>query len=231
MKKPPLTELERKIAREQSFWIWFWERGLSSFWDRWLLLHLVLGIVLAVVLDGRLSDFAKVALLPVAAILVGLAFAWSGSIVALLQTTQLQRVGQQRGGQVSRTIVFTLQQAIFVILFTVVLWSLIAGGLVDGWAWRCAPLLRYIGRTVTFALSSIMLRECWQVTIAVQRGLMSFLQVSAAEQQNQQGQAPVNPAVPAQPDRARISGGRESTPRDGEHAEEEAEAVVTKASR
>jgi hypothetical protein len=215
MPKRSLTEHERTIAREQSFWIWFWERGLASFWDRWLPLHLVVGVVLAFVIDGRLSDFAKGALFPVAAILVGLAFTWAGSIVALLQTAQLQRLGQHKGGQ----IVFVLQQAILIILVAIILWSLVAGGLVDGLTWARIQVPRYIGRTAMFALSSIMIRECWQVTIAVQRSLMSFLQISAAEQQKQQP-APSVPATPAAQERPRIGEGAATEASTGDHLTE-----------
>jgi hypothetical protein len=197
MAKHKLTEHELAIAREQSFWVWFWENGLRRFLDRWLPLHMVLGVALAFALDQRLSDVAKAALLPVAAILVALAFAWSGSIVGILQTTQLQRVTQEDGGKSLRNIAFTFQMAILVILITIVIWSLLAAGLVDGLPWWRITALRYLGRSAVFTLSSITVRECWQVTLFVQHGLITLMQVTRAEQNQEQGGAPAQP-TPAQ---------------------------------
>ncbi len=130
---------------------------------------------------GCFSDVAKAALLPVAAILVGLAFAWAGSAIALLQTSQLQRVGQREDGLALRRVVFGFQTAILVILSAIVLWSLLAAGLGDNWSAARIEWLRWVGRTAMFALSSITVRECWQVTLAVQRQIVQHMQVARAE--------------------------------------------------
>jgi hypothetical protein len=191
----PRTELERRIAHEQSFWRWFWFDGARTFLDRWLILHVAVGFALNAAIPHTLADIAKSALLPVAAILIGLAFAWSGSALALLQTSQIQRLGQENDGLVFRRIVLQFQAAILVILSVTVVWSLAAAGIGDAWTWAHGPFVRTVARASLLALSSLAFRECWQVTLAVQRQLIIHMQVYRAG----------NPSPKAQQDEGRSS--------------------------
>lgn len=174
--------IERRVRAELDFWRWFAERGLRSFWDRWLVVHLLIGIALAFLVRERLSEVAKVAFLPFASILVGLAFAWGGNAVAVLQTPEMQLVGSHPEDPTRyRSWVFSYQLAILVILVTLLVWALLAVGIANE-----HPLLfrheaaRVVGRTAAFALSSIAVRECWQVVLTTHRILLQrrMLQVA-----------------------------------------------------
>ncbi len=170
-------DVEREVRSDLSFWRWFVREGLQKFVDFWLIVHVVVGLALALALPSRLSDVAKAALIPLAAVLVGLAFAWSGSAAGLLQSQPLQRVGAQNAGTNFRNLAFTYQAAVLVVLTSVVLWSLIAGGASDVVVASQVP--RIVGRTLIFALSSLTVRECWQITLGVQKTLIIHARVSA----------------------------------------------------
>jgi hypothetical protein len=187
-----------------SFWPWMIHVGLRRFWDRWLLVHLVVGGVLAQFVPGKLSEFATNALIPLASILVGLTFAWSGNAVTLLQSTEVQRVGRADGGDRYRAYIFTYQGAVFIVLTLMTLWLLLAGKVVEAWQVTTIYWARMVGRTLTFAFSSLAMRECWHACVGVQQ--MLLMQVLVREAQSPQPSAPVVTAPPAVLPPAKASG-------------------------
>ena len=77
------------------FWQWFltwrWDvPGIYKFWDRWLIVHLAIGLILAWVVLVPLVEASKTVRLPLASVLVGLSFAWAGNAQALLQTAEMK---------------------------------------------------------------------------------------------------------------------------------------------
>ena len=83
--------------RSISFWNWFFrgsggKLGYSRLVNRWLLLHLAVGIALAWIIPASLSSAADSVLLPLVGVLVGLCFAWAGNAQALLQAQELKEL-------------------------------------------------------------------------------------------------------------------------------------------
>jgi hypothetical protein len=170
--------------------------------NRWLVIHVVSGIVVEAAIQDRLSVVAGSALIPLASLLVGLTFAWSGNAVALLQSEELQKVGRANGGETFRKWVFDYQLAILAVLVTTTSWALIAAGVVNNpFVMSLSPLVRHIGRTFMFALSSLTVRECWSVASVIQRKILTVLIVKGASAKAA-GSSAVTNQVTALPERA-----------------------------
>lgn len=165
-------------TRELEFWHWLRIVGLCSLCDTWLLLHVILGAILGTVVRDPLSKIALTVFLPFASVLVGLAFAWGGNAMAVLQSPELHEIGNQGATpDAYRNWVFSYQLAILVILTALVLWALAALGVSDD-IYRLAPQYwrvagRMAGRTAAFAFSSIAIRESWNVVLGAQAMLLA----------------------------------------------------------
>ena len=111
-----------------SYWEWLFRGsggrpGYRRILDKWLLLHIPVGIVLSFLISIDLQACANTVLLPLAGILIGLSFAWAGNANALLQTEEIEKLSEyHKGGFVEY--VFIYQTAILMILVTLVLWAL-----------------------------------------------------------------------------------------------------------
>jgi hypothetical protein len=150
-----------------SYWEWLFRGsggrpGYRRILDRWLLLHVPVGIVLSLLISLDLQACANTVLLPLAGILIGLSFAWAGNAHALLQTEEIGKLSEyHKGGFVEY--VFVYQTAILTILVTLVLWGFAGLGIYDKtWPTKCNPILYFTVKAVMFVLSSLTLRECWQ---------------------------------------------------------------------
>lgn len=155
------------------FWEWFltrrWgEAGIAKFLDRWLLVHAVVGMVLAWAIPASLSEAARTVLLPLASVFIGLSFAWAGNAHALLQTTEIEQFADKHPAGV-RNYVFTFLAAILTILVTLVLWGLAGLGFFDKkWPTPNNQELYFTITTLLYAFASLTLRECWQVVNGAQ---------------------------------------------------------------
>lgn len=160
---------EQTIRREFAFWRWFATSGLRSFVDWWLVVHASIGFGLAKVVPQCLSQVAQVAFLPLASILIGLAFAWGGNALAVLQTPEIKKAIGAQGPRAFSEYLFKFQQAILLVLVVLVVWGLLATGVGSsvGHLSRL-PLVRLIGRAIAFGLTSIAIRECWHVVLGTQ---------------------------------------------------------------
>lgn len=150
-----------------SYWQWLAKgsggrAGYRRILDRWLLLHIPVGIVLSLLIRLDLQACSNTVLLPLAGILIGLTFAWAGNAHALLQTEEMGKLSDyHEGGFVEY--VFIYQTAILTILVTLVFWGFAGLGIYDQtWPTRYNPKLYFTVKTFLFVLSSLTLRECWQ---------------------------------------------------------------------
>jgi hypothetical protein len=136
--------------------------GYRRILDKWLLLHIPVGIVLSFLVSLDLQACANTVLLPLTGILIGLSFAWAGNAHALLQTEEMRKLSKyHEGGFVEY--VFIYQTAILTILVTLVFWGFAGLGIYDQtWPTRCNPRLYFTAKSFLFVLSSLTLRECWQ---------------------------------------------------------------------
>jgi hypothetical protein len=156
-----------------NYWQWLFKgsggrSGLRRLFDRWLLLHVTVGVGLATLVQKPLTECANSVLLPLAGAIIGLSFAWAGNAQALLQTSEIEDVADRhQGGLVEYAYVY--QTAILLILITLVGWTIAGLSVFDSrWPtpgrtyWYCAA------KTCLFGLSSLALRECWHVVLGAQ---------------------------------------------------------------
>jgi hypothetical protein len=163
-----------KVSDHISFWRWLWRKGLRRFLDGWLLAHLGVGILLHVGIDRSVKDSALAVFVPVGAIAVGLTFSWGASASALLQSPWVREVGAVDGGQRFRNWVFSYQLAVLTTFVVLIAWALVALGIGHRLSTilGVAAQLRVPGRVLLFPLSSLAVRECWQVVSATQTYLL-----------------------------------------------------------
>jgi hypothetical protein len=157
-------------------------RSWTKFWDRWLIVHLLIGLSLALVIPVPLAEAAKAVLLPLASVFVGLSFAWAGNAQALLQTTEIEEFTAKHPAGI-RNYVFTFLAAILTILVTLVLWGIAGLGFFDKqWPTLIHPKLYFVVATILYAAASVTLRECWQVVIGAQLLLLTRKDVKDAKE-------------------------------------------------
>lgn len=152
------------------YWKWFFQGGghlpgYRRVVNRWLILHSLIGIGVALLVPLTLKDSANAVLLPLAGTLVGLSFAWAGNAQTLLESDEMDKISAcHPGGFVEY--VYTYQTAILTIIVTLVFWGLAGLNVFDQ-----LPLGKwaYFGvKSFLLALSSLTLRECWHVVMGAQ---------------------------------------------------------------
>ena len=151
-----------------SYWKWLFKGsggrpGLQRLLNRWLLLHIPVGVGLGLFVSLDLQSCANSVLIPLAGVLIGLSFAWAGNANALLQTEEIEKLSEyHKGGFVEY--VFIYQTAILMILVTIVLWGLAGLGVYDKtWPTTYNQKTYFTVKTLLFTLCSFAIRECWQV--------------------------------------------------------------------
>jgi len=171
------------------FWSWLirgsgGKPGYRRILNRWLVLHGVVGLALAWIVPVPLAQCSNAVLLPLAGIIIGLAFAWAGNAQALLSGSEMEDVADQhKGGFVEY--VYVYQTAILLILTTLVVWSLAGMSVFDvRWPTPDRAYLYFVVKTVLFGLSSIALRECWHVVLGAQWMLLAQKTVKQARKSN-----------------------------------------------
>lgn len=159
------------------FWDWFFKGtgarpGYKRFIDKWLIFHLLVGILFSLLVPICLADIATTLLLPVAGIFIGLSFAWGGNAQALLQTLELEELADYNDG-LYEDYVYIFQGAILLILITLVFW-VVAGLKVFDIIWPISSnTISYKSVTAfLFFISSMTLRECWHVVLGAQNLLL-----------------------------------------------------------
>jgi hypothetical protein len=153
-----------------SYWQWLvrgggGKPGYRRFIDWWLPLHLSIGIGLAVLVPKSLEEAATSILFPMAGVLIGLTFAWSGNAQALLSSTEIRALSKNRAGGLAEY-VYGFQSAILLILVTLITWSLVGLGVVDAHVTKQSHAVVYFYISASlFALISLTIRECWHVVL------------------------------------------------------------------
>jgi hypothetical protein len=160
-----------------SFWAWFFKGsgagpGVLKVIDRWLFIHLLIGVSVAALSPTEMCSAAKGLLLPLASIFVGLSFAWGGNAQALLQTKEIEDLTQQHKGGFEEYI-YTYQLSILLILIALVSWG-IAGLDVFDKVWPTAESSKtyFILESTLFFLASLAIRECWHVVLGAHAMLL-----------------------------------------------------------
>lgn len=145
------------------FWEWLFcgegrdSPGYVDFVDRWLFFHVLVGIFLSFAVRNDLAEIAKTVTIPFASVLVGITFAWSGNITALLTTKEISSLTRFHGEGIKKH-VFVVQRAILVVFVVVLLWAFAGLGMVEGWFWKF----------ILLTISSVAVRESWGVIMFAQ---------------------------------------------------------------
>ena len=153
------------------FWRWLTRglnnrSGLYQLWDFWLVAHIMIGVGVAIAVEVPMHEAARVFLLPLVAIFVGLSFAWVGSAQALLQEPEIEALAEYHSDGIC-TYVYTFQLAILIILVTLVMWGL-AGLRVFDNSLMCREEVQISIESTLYFFASLTLRECWHVVIGSQ---------------------------------------------------------------
>lgn len=160
------------------FWKWFFiglktRSGISKLLlNRWSILHFCAGIGLALWIKMCPQDASQAILLPLAGILIGLSFAWSGNAQVLLQKKAIEKLTNYHPDGIE-VYTYTFQSAILVILTTLVAWGLAGLGAFSyqNLEILCALFLIEVSCVLFFIevclyfLASLTLRECWSVVL------------------------------------------------------------------
>lgn len=156
-----------------SYWIWFikgsgGKAGYRRIINRWMFFHIFVGYSLTYLVRIDLTSCANTVILPLAAIFVGLSFAWVGNAQALLQSERMELIYKHhKGGFIEYA--FTFQTAILALLISLVLWGMAGLQVFDRtWPTTGCPNSYNLIKFILFTNSSIALRECWHVVLAVQ---------------------------------------------------------------
>lgn len=165
-----------------SYWKWLFrglndKPGIHSFLDRWLPFHIIVGVVLAFWVDIPLHESARALVFPLAGIFVGLSFAWAGNAQALLQTDEIEKLFPFTPDGIE-SYIYAFQTAILLILIVLVSWGL-AGLKVFDFCGNIILIL--IIEFFLFFLSSLAIRECWQVVLGSQ--MLILIRSKVREQQ------------------------------------------------
>jgi amino acid permease len=182
-----MTSNKAEIKKLLNYWGYFikgidCEPGITSIIVRWWnILHIAIGIGLALYVPIQMNAAASVVLFPLIGILIGLAFAWSGNSQALLQTKEIHELADyHEGGFVEY--VYLYQNAVLLILVTLIIWGIAGLSFFDE-VWptpeRSKSYLVVEATLYTFLCASV--RECWRVVLDTQRMLIVQREIKKIE--------------------------------------------------
>lgn len=166
----------------KSYWHWFffgtgYKPGFLRFLNIWIVIHIGIGCIIAIVVKNDISEASKAVLLPLAGVLVGLAFAWGGNAMALLQTDEIDKFSDYHPGGFEEY-VYVYQSAILTILITLSLWGIAGLEVFDStWPTNSNKIPYYLCKVFLYSLSSLSLRECWHVVLGAQQMLLTKRQM------------------------------------------------------
>jgi len=163
------------------FWHWLFVSGpqkgsgVRKLLNIWSAVFLLAGILAAALIEKTLEDASRAVLLPLAGVLVGLSFAWSGNAQALLQTPEVELLASEHPGGLP-DFVHTFQLAVLLILLTLVAWALAGLGVYEAYLGE-SPGPYFFCKTLLYFLVGLTLRECWQVILGTNQLLLRRAQL------------------------------------------------------
>ncbi len=163
----------RRVKPERlitGFWPWFFSGcggrpGCVRLLDRWLIVHVGIGLLMAQLVRKPLDAAAGTVLFPIASVFICLAFAFSGSIMSALESKELEVLTAQRAGGIADAI-HAFQLSILVIIASLIAWGCAGLGLFE--QLRPSRDLYFGVKAALFALCSMSIRECWQIPLVAQ---------------------------------------------------------------
>ena len=112
------------LKTEFSFWQWWFRYGVLKLIDWWLIFHLFLGILLTILVPLKITDVAFVVVIPLVGVLIGLSFAWLGNAIALLDSSEIQKMSKyhERG---IKEYIYSYQASLLILLICIISWTLL----------------------------------------------------------------------------------------------------------
>lgn len=171
--------------RSLSFWWWFFhgcgdKPGYRHVLTWQWLIHVPIGTALAFLVTKPLDEVSNSVLLPLAGVLIGLAFAWGGNAQGLMQTAEIQRLSKELPGGL-REYAGYYQSAILLILLTVTFWG-VAGLSVFETLPKCYPAIYKAIGAALFFMTSLTLVECWGVVDSARLLLLARADIAEADE-------------------------------------------------
>lgn len=153
------------------FWSWFTGAhssnessipGYKRVINEWMFFHSLVGLVLCFLTTGMISNVAKILIIPLSGALVGVTFAWSGNISALVMSSEISDVTKDDEKKFY-DYVYTFQLTALVIITTICLWAVSALEIFDS----SHSFLSFCANFVLYTLASCSVREGWHVILGV----------------------------------------------------------------
>jgi hypothetical protein len=161
------------LHKEFSFWKWWFRYGLFMFMNWWLLFHLIVGCALYLLVPSPYSQIAQVIVIPLVGVLIGLSLAWAGNAIAIMQSQEFRKMASKHPRGIKEYL-YGFQSSILALLVLIVLWSLIALGIQNSSHLAfISHNIRTAIKILLFSLSSLAIRECWQIVLSTQWLLLS----------------------------------------------------------
>lgn len=146
---------------------------------------MIVGALLSCLLPMTVQAAGLGLLLPIAGVFIGLTFAWGGNAQALLQSDELSRLSSFRTGGYEEYL-YTYQSAVLLILVTLCCWALAGLGIFDKVWPKDSNRWEYkLISGILFFLSSLTVRECWQVVMGSQAMLMVRFKIRRHDQDHE----------------------------------------------
>ena len=152
------------------YWKWFFFKGYKSIANRWLVLHLFVGILLGFLSNNNLNDIAIAVIFPASGMLLSVCMAWSGAFTALINSKEII-ILKSKIKEVDKDVryIYNYQTSVLILLITATAWAIIA---IIGDSIKIAIIYHcyyeeqtfLIIKTALFTMSSIAIRETWGIT-------------------------------------------------------------------
>lgn len=155
------------------------KQGYYRLFNGYLLIHAIVGLVAWAIVRQHttLHAAAGAILLPLLAAFVGVSFAWSGSSHALLQSPEIKRVANNAEDSLA-DYPYNYQAMTLAVFVAALLWA--AAGL---GAFSSPPLSKalycFVGCAIC-SITSLALRECWQMVHGTQLFLVCQMYIADA---------------------------------------------------
>ena len=149
------------------FWRWLFlglnqRSGLRQLWNRYLIVHAIVGVGVAMSVPVPPHEAAQTILFPFVGIVFGLSFARLGVAQGLLQEREMVGISQYHPDGI-QTYVYTFQLAVLIIIFALLIWALAGMKVFDSLFGSSSFWIRFMIETFLYFIASLAVRECWDV--------------------------------------------------------------------
>lgn len=154
-----------------NYWNWFFQGinsdpGYKRIINKWILFHLLIGIVLSFIVELPLKEIANKVLIPLSGLFIGLSFGWIGNSILLLQNKKVNSILKKReGGFIEYPYAF--QTAVLMVFISIICWGIVGMEVVDTIIY-IETISYFYFKIILFTMSSMTIRECWHVVLGVQ---------------------------------------------------------------